>query len=252
MESTKEQPTFEKISINSQETALCIIPPSVNCADIDRLRELYDKGYGRWPAHINLIYPFVAPENLPRAHQQIKAQFDHSLDTSESQTITLSEVGMFKHRNNSTMFIQESASQPESYMASLRTMALQALGQKPSPSNLHLTIGQTEDNTLFSQQFLLSKARLLPALQFRIGALAILVRERASGGDAFQHMKLWGIIEIAQRHPVWIPSVPEHWIRNIQTMSQSSKLDPEDYTEPGKTSSSAVSCDERSGSALPI
>lgn len=207
----------DAIRINSNDTALCIIAPDTACGHVNQLRELYDKAYGKWPAHINLIYPFVAPENLPRAQEQLKAYFDEHLDTSKSHTTTLSDAGIFKHRNNSTVFLQEDQSKSDSSMASLRSMAMQALGQKPGPSNLHLTIGQTENNTLFSQQFLLSKARLLPKLKFPVGALAILVRDRSGPVDC---MRLWGVIDIARPEDAWRPSTPEHWIEQDPTAAK--------------------------------
>ncbi|KAH4031405.1 polynucleotide adenylyltransferase [Parastagonospora nodorum] len=216
MAGIKDSQHYDAIRINSNDTALCIIAPDTACGNVDRLRELYDKAYGKWPAHINLVYPFVAPENLPRAQEQLKTYFDEHLDTSKSRTTILSDAGIFKHRNNSTVFLQESQSQSDSSLASLRSMALQALGQKPAPSNLHLTIGQTENNTLFSQQFLLSKARLLPKLQFRIGALAILVRDRSGPDDC---MKLWGVIDVARPEEAWRPSTPEHWIGQFPTVA---------------------------------
>jgi hypothetical protein len=232
------------IRLNSNDTALCVIPPNTACGDIDRLRELYDKAYGKWPAHINLIYPFVAPDNLPRAQEQIKAYFDQHLDSSETQTTTLSEPGLFKHRNNSTVFLQESEPQSESFLLSLRSMAMKALGQKPSSINLHLTIGQSDNNTLFSQQFLLGKARLLPALQFRVGALAILVRERLGPVD---HMRLWGVIDIARPEDAWRPSAPEHWIEQLTLGGLDLKSGEHDESEPVTTNASAVSHDGQSG-----
>jgi endonuclease/exonuclease/phosphatase family metal-dependent hydrolase len=207
------------MSTNSNDTALCIIPPNIDCRDIDRLRELYDKAYGKWPAHINLIYPFVAPDSLPRAQEQIKTHLAQNLNLDEPQTVALTETGLFKHRNNSTIFLQENASNPESSMATIRSMALQAIGQKHTASNLHLTIGQSEDNTLFSQHFLLSKAQLLPALNFRIGALAILIRERSSGPTSVDHMRLWGVIDLSRPGECWRPSSPEHWVRQLPMRS---------------------------------
>jgi hypothetical protein len=240
MASTEETSTFDKISINSQDTALCIIPPDMDCTDIDRLRELYDKAYGKWPAHINLIYPFVKPEFLPQAQQQITAHLGRNLDSSEPHTVTLSEPGLFKHRNNSTAFLQESQSKPTSSMAVLRSMALQALGQKSTPSNLHLTIGQSVDNTLFQQQFLLGKVQLLPTVQFRIGALAILVRERASTPGAVDQMKLWGVIDVAQSEDAWRPSKPEHWIHQVLPSSSVSEYEETDGKKYSPASISAT------------
>jgi hypothetical protein len=240
MASTEEVSTSEKIPINSQDTALCIIPPYTDCRDIDRLRELYDKAYEKWPAHINLIYPFVKPEHLPQAQQQITAHFGRNLDTSEPHAVTLSEPGLFKHRNNSTAFLQESGPTQTSSMATLRSMALQALGQKSTPSNLHLTIGQSVDNTLFQQQFLLGKVQLLPAVQFRIGALAILVRERASTSGAADQMKLWGVIDVARPEDVWRPSKPEHWIHNTLSVSSVSECEETDVNKYSPASDPAM------------
>jgi endonuclease/exonuclease/phosphatase family metal-dependent hydrolase len=226
MASTEEVSTFDKIPINSLDTALCVLPPNMDCGDIDRLRELYDKGYGKWPAHINLIYPFVRPDCLSQAQHQIKSYFDRNLDSSEPHTVELSDAGLFKHRNNSTVFLQESQSQATSSMTNLRSMVLQALGQKSTPSNLHLTIGQSVDNTLFQQQFLLGKAQLLPKLNFRIGALAILIRERTPTSDTANQMRLWGVIDIAPPEDAWRPTRPEHWIE--QTLASSSTIKLED------------------------
>lgn len=203
------------IPTKSHDTALCIIPPNTSCGDVDRLRELYDNAYGSWPAHINLIYPFVTPESLPQAQQQIQAQLDRSLDPSEPRTVTLDEAGLFKHRSNSTVFLQETRSGPNPCLQTLRSMALQALGHKNTAANLHLTIGQTTNNTLFSQQFLLAKARLLPSIDFGVGALAILVRERTADANSTHRMRLWGVINVAQPDQAWIPRTPEHWLLQL-------------------------------------
>jgi endonuclease/exonuclease/phosphatase family metal-dependent hydrolase len=240
---------FNVMSTNSNDTALCIIPPNMDCRDIDRLRELYDKAYGKWPAHINLIYPFVAPDNLPRAQEQIKAHLAQNLNLDEPQTVALTETGLFKHRNNSTIFLQENASNPISSMATLRSMALQAIGQKHTASNLHLTIGQSEDNTLFSQHFLLSKAQLLPALNFRIGALAILIRERASGPTSVDHMRLWGVIDVSRPDECWRPSIPEHWVRQL-SMNSAITAFGHDHGEPRPAETSTISDDVQPGQAF--
>ncbi|WPJ61484.1 hypothetical protein SMAC4_01794 [Sordaria macrospora] len=53
--------------LNSHDTALAIIPPPHLWGPINSLRALYDKAYHKWPPHINLIYPFVSPEDLQDA-----------------------------------------------------------------------------------------------------------------------------------------------------------------------------------------
>jgi endonuclease/exonuclease/phosphatase family metal-dependent hydrolase len=233
------------IPINSHDTALCVIPPHMACGDIDRLRELYDKAYGKWPAHVNLIYPFVAPASLPRAQEQIRAYLDCNLDSSKPQRVEMAEAGLFKHRNNSTVFLQETRSQTGSCLKSLRTMALEAINQKPAPSNLHLTIGQSENNTRFSQQYLLGKARLLPSLRFYVGGLAILVRERSGAVD---HMKLWGVIQISQPEDAWIPSSPEYWIQQPHTDTPNLNSEEGDKAQPITVNLSGAGGDVQSGS----
>ncbi|KAF2026717.1 hypothetical protein EK21DRAFT_73603 [Setomelanomma holmii] len=247
MAATKETSSSIRIATASHDTALCIIPPNTDCGDIDRLRELYDKSYGVWPAHISLIYPFVAPDNLLRAQQQIQDHFERNLESKDAQVVTLDEPGLFKHRNNSTVFLHEIQTGSKSSMLMMREMALQALGQMPKATNLHLTIGQTEDNTLFSQQYLLSKARLLPELNFRIGALAILVRDRTVSSTSTHAMRLWGVIRVATPGLCWTPSIPEQWIS--QHVNIDTALNPdEDHLDEATSTDIAFSRQIQSGS----
>lgn len=197
----------------SYETALCIIPPSSRCNHIEQLRELYDKAYGIWPPHLNLIYPFVSPESLPQAQQKIQEYFAEHLQPTAPITVRLDQAGLFKQRKISTVFLGERRTEI-STLASIRHMALQALDNKPTASNLHLTVGQAEDHTLFSQQFLLSKAQLLPTLQIQIGALAILVRERSTATNAIPRMRLWGSINLPPKTLArTTPPITEFWLR---------------------------------------
>lgn len=63
---------------------------------------------------------------------------------------------------------------------------------------MHMTIGQSEDTASSAHRFLLDKLALLPALEWDVTDLAILVRERQQqNGAAVSHMKLWGTINLA-------------------------------------------------------
>lgn len=66
MASQKASSQLETIPLNSYDTALCVIPPKHFWPLLNDLRSLYDKAYEKWPPHINLVYPFVQTENLPR------------------------------------------------------------------------------------------------------------------------------------------------------------------------------------------
>ncbi|KAF2258557.1 hypothetical protein CC78DRAFT_526146 [Lojkania enalia] len=197
------------IATNSYETALCIIPPVEHCHNVDRLRLLYDKGYGKWPPHINLIYPFVAPENLPRAKERIEARLAAELDTS-SVNINLDESACFAHRSNSTICLRESDSLEASSLHGLRSKVLGALDQRPTASKFHLTVGQSVDKTLSSVQFLLSKAKLIPRLDFEVLLLAILIREPIPGNEKSEsRMRLWGQIQLSGESPA---TLSEFWL----------------------------------------
>lgn len=214
------------IPVTSYDTALCVLPPVKQCEHVNNLRELYDKAYGRWPAHINLIYPFVAPERLPEAQQQIQAQFERGPDTSTAKRIKLESAGLFRQRNNSTAILQESRDSSNGSLETLRSLALQALGHKPSKHNFHLTVGQTENNSMSSLEFLVSKIRLLPNLEFDVGFIAILIRERTSAEKSANRMRLWGSINLCFPSPLSTGVMTEYWLSDSPTCDGS--VDQED------------------------
>ncbi|EFQ90506.1 hypothetical protein PTNB73_03046 [Pyrenophora teres f. teres] len=215
MASTDNSSTPTRMSITSYDTALCVIPPRSQCGHIDQLRELYDKAYGRWPPHINLVYPFVAPENLPQAQQQIWDYLAGHRDSTEAINVTLAQAGCFTQQNKYTVFLSEEGSNSPSPLETLRTMVLQALGQGPVRSTLHLSIGQSQDNTMFSRSYLLEKARLIPQLNFRVGTLAVLVRERTTGSDATDYMHLYGTIDLGSSSDASMSPTSDYWIEPI-------------------------------------
>ncbi|KAF2827523.1 hypothetical protein CC86DRAFT_349080 [Ophiobolus disseminans] len=235
------------VSIKYPDTALCVIPPDLACEHVDLLRELYDKDFAEWPAHIKLIHPFVKPASIPRARQLIQAQFDRNLDPRVPKIVTLDEAGLFKHQSNSTVFLQDGRSQSTSCLETLRSMALQALGQQSTPANLHLTIGQTKDNTLFSQQFLLEKARLLPTLRFQIGTLAVLIREPEASPSSKIRMRYRGFINIAQLNDAQASSGYEHWLPRFSQELSIPSIDVSDNSEPDSADQVAFSREVHSG-----
>lgn len=235
------------IAVNSFDTALCILPPLEECEHVDNLRDLYDKASGRWPAHINLIYPFVSPEHLPQAHQQIQDQLQRNLDSNATTSVKLDSAGLFRQRHISTAIIQESRDVSNGILGTLRSLALQALGHKFTPCTFHLTVGQTENNSMSSLEFLLSKVRLLPVLAFEIGSLAILIRERSSGEHAKDRMRLWKMVGIHSTGAESTATIPEYWLNKTVTSSAEVDRDADEdelsdstkastrIVQPGKT-----------------
>ncbi|KAJ0420597.1 hypothetical protein BJY00DRAFT_284115 [Aspergillus carlsbadensis] len=189
-------------TLTSHETALCIIPPAQLVGDIDRLRSLYDKAHGRWPAHINLIYPFVEPENLADATEIVRSVLRRRAD-ERSIRVRLDQSGFFAHKRHNTIYRAESGSETPGSgfreLVDLREEIFRAFEHTPSQeSTLHLTIGQTETDDEASRQFLLDKAARLPAVKWDVGEAVVLVRERARGGDVVgSKMDVWGTIEMS-------------------------------------------------------
>jgi poly(A) polymerase Pap1/uncharacterized protein (UPF0248 family)/endonuclease/exonuclease/phosphatase family metal-dependent hydrolase len=215
------------MSTSSYDTALCVIPPQDQCSYIDSLRSPYDKSFATWPPHINLVYPFVAPELLQRAVSQIQSHLS-SDSNLHGPTIELNTSGYFEHRNNSTIFRCESVDPAQSALSTLRSAALRALGQEPSPSNFHLTVGQSDDDSQTTRDFLLSKANLLPTLVFDVGSLAVLVRERST--DNVGRMRLWSMIDLPSSQPSSGIPIPEFWLPTDTSREMQSST-TEDETE---------------------
>lgn len=134
--------TPTKLSLTSRDTALCIIPPRTQWSKVDQLRSRYDRAYGKWPPHVNLVYPFVQIDALPRAAEAIQSaapkQGQKPLD------ICLDVAGVFQHKQDNTIYIHD---KDESQLKDLRTAIMQALGhQDAGDYNMHMTIGQSEDS----------------------------------------------------------------------------------------------------------
>ena len=136
------------------------------------------------------------------------------LDQGAPIDIELVQAGGFVQKNNMTVFLTDDGGEDDdSPLVSLRTTVLQALGQGPARSTPHLTIGQSQGNPLLSQSYLLGKARLLPDMRFRVGTLAILIRERTTGTHPTDHMRLYGTIDIGSPEDVWRPHSSDYWVK---------------------------------------
>ncbi|CAI6339077.1 unnamed protein product [Periconia digitata] len=241
MATMHQPPHLSSFATTSHDTALCIIPSEQHCRSIESLRALYDKGYGNWPPHINLVYPFVAPESLHRAKFQVEQCFRNAPGTISQNSIILDRAGYFEHRNNSTVFLQASGESSD-ILSSIRSFVLKSLGNEDSPSKFHLTIGQSSNESQSTREFLLSKINLLPPLTLAPHHLVILVREKAQvGGERSSKMRVWDVINIHNQ----IKQVPEYWLNHDDFENQGAVVESSNeetsgtgYTrqpEPGST-----------------
>ncbi|KAF2007966.1 hypothetical protein P154DRAFT_479352 [Amniculicola lignicola CBS 123094] len=213
------------VSLSSHDTALCVIPPQDQCHSVDQLRSLYDKGHGKWPPHVNLLYPFVAPEKLLQTKTLLQDKLQQAMQGHQGnkQDVRLKQAGFFPHRRNNTIYLCEEGS-ISSALEFFRSAVLKALGHEPTPCSFHLTIGQSEDRTISSREFLLSKARLLPSMEFPVHSLAILVRELVGDSKTQSRMRLWGTIEIESDEQSTSPPLTEFWLQKTDGRSNN----PED------------------------
>ncbi|RAQ60017.1 poly(A) polymerase pla1 [Aspergillus flavus] len=195
MASTEET---RAIPLTSYETALCVVPPSHLTGDIDRLRALYDKAHGRWPPHANLIYPFVAPEALPQASKLLQSVLSNRREVDPIR-LRLDKSDFFAHKRSNTVYLTDSGSDGLKALAQLQHDITDAFGgQSRSSGRLHLTVGQSEADDLAERQFLLEKVGLIPAVEWEVEELVILIRDRSQGLDtASSPMVVWGAVSLS-------------------------------------------------------
>ncbi|OIW32487.1 hypothetical protein CONLIGDRAFT_271582 [Coniochaeta ligniaria NRRL 30616] len=191
--------TSEVIAVGSHHTALCLVPPRHLWPSIDRLRALYDKAFEKWPPHLNLIYPFVSPDTLPRAAEIIQAALQLRAEDGEAPLrVSLDAVDVFPHKHDNTIFIHDSDKERTSRLDGLRSDILKSLGQRDGGYRLHLTVAQSEDITSSTHKFLQHKVSLLPAVEWEVDELHILVREQLQvGGKTTSRMKVWATLNLS-------------------------------------------------------
>ena len=104
----------------SHKCALALIPPRAIQGPIESLRKTHDKQFQRWPAHINLIYPFLAdPSSAPsptcdatsakQLRPEIHARLQRAVQELRPFTIRLSAspAGTFRHgKKSSTVWLR--------------------------------------------------------------------------------------------------------------------------------------------------
>lgn len=197
MESTIVSNSTPKFSAPSHDTALCIIPPQRLWPAINRLRSLNDKAYGKWPPHINLVYPFVHPEVVANA-ADILLQLD--LSSLVPSQVSITDADAFVRDKGNTLYLKPDAT-TASDLHGLVSKVRSALGwQSQSSYTPHLTVGQTEDADSSTHQFLLHKARLLAPMSWDGSQLAIMVRDATpDAADGLRRMKIWKCIDIKSK-----------------------------------------------------
>ncbi|KAI1381887.1 hypothetical protein F4677DRAFT_439694 [Hypoxylon crocopeplum] len=195
IEASAEAPT---VSIGSYDTALCIIPPKHLWPAVDRLRMVYDSAYKKWPPHINLVYPFVPTQSLPRASELIVSQLQKR-DENDELDVRLDTADLFVHGRKNTIFIHDKNPGRASRLRHLREVILESLGHTSNDYQMHMTVGQTKDIDSPLHNYTLKKASLLPALEWKVNKIYVMIRDKNKAqideGIASQ-MEIWGEIDL--------------------------------------------------------
>ncbi|OJD25404.1 hypothetical protein ACJ73_03229 [Blastomyces percursus] len=194
-----ESPRTTNLTLKTYQTALCIIPPTPLVEDTNRLRALYDQAFEKWPAHVNLIYPFVSTDRLSAAVGSIRSNLSSWLTEAEDTRfqLRLNKPGHFTQRHGNIVYLAPDESDGFLDLNDFRNTILKGFKQPTNDQQRgyqpHLTIGQSKANDDDARDYLLSKAKLLSPIEWRVGQLAIMVREKAGNTS---RMKLWGTIDL--------------------------------------------------------
>ncbi|PXF44047.1 Leukocyte receptor cluster member 9 [Gracilariopsis chorda] len=92
----------------TKSTALALLLEPDLEEDIDGLwRHKYDPGVKKWPAHINVLYPFVSEDCLDEVCSSIRdAMVIHGKRIPEYLSMEMDGVETFKHRSSSTVYLK--------------------------------------------------------------------------------------------------------------------------------------------------
>jgi 2'-5' RNA ligase/endonuclease/exonuclease/phosphatase family metal-dependent hydrolase len=220
-------------SLNSYETALCIIPPTPLTHDVNRLRALYDKAYEKWPPHINLIYPFVAPESLPHAVDVVRNTLVEN--STEEFSVRLDKADFFAHKRSNTIYVTDSGDGCKT-LQSIRKQILLALEQADAPFQPHLTIGQSDANDDSVRDYLVSKTSLLPPVDWQVSELTVLIRDRSVvSSTAIGQMRVWGTIKLLDDYEVAFSDITP-LSKDLQGSAEGVQKGVTYYFEPAETS----------------
>ncbi|KAI6455252.1 hypothetical protein MCOR17_008741 [Pyricularia oryzae] len=188
------------IPTTSHDTALCIVPPRQLWPTIDRLRSLYDDAFGKWPPHINLVYPFVQVASLDHAVAAIASELEAKLRRQHydecNPAVRLDSSGVFSHRKHNTIYRRDGDETRVERLRDLRKVVSSALGhQSPSDGEYrpHLTVAQSTDAKDSQHKSRLGKVDLLPTSEWQVDKLHVLVRVQGIQGTV---MKSWGTIDL--------------------------------------------------------
>jgi 2'-5' RNA ligase superfamily len=88
-------------SVLTPKSTVALIPPPHLWPEIQAIRAVHDRGYYRWPPHVNMLYPFLEDKgsNFDDAEVLLKTMISSS--SLKPFWVTLSHLGHFIHNGKS-------------------------------------------------------------------------------------------------------------------------------------------------------
>jgi hypothetical protein len=137
----------------SYKSALVLLPPFSIAAPIEAVRRAHDKQFYRWPAHINLLYPFVSSPSEPGEpgegsnpilKHDIRVRIERAVRNIQPFRISLSAdpPGIFHHSQKSkTVWLPPTTHYVQDLHVALQAELLDVNADR-RPFEPHLSVGQ--------------------------------------------------------------------------------------------------------------
>jgi 2'-5' RNA ligase len=123
-------------------TALAIV---LDIPEVDHVRKFNDRAWARWPAHINLIFPFVP------LTKELHDRVARAVRDFAPFKIRLARLGRFQQRHTWTHHIVPEAPELELLFQAIRA-ALPEVVVKHATFQPHITVGQGAEAATFLEQ----------------------------------------------------------------------------------------------------
>ena len=135
----------------SRKSALVLLPPSDIAAPIEAVRRIHDKQFHRWPAHINLLYPFFSSPSEPSEQegadgvlkQDLRMRIEIATRKIPPFDISLNAnpPGVFQHSRKCAVWLGPTTKSVHNLQAALHAELLDVHKDR-RPFKPHLSVGQ--------------------------------------------------------------------------------------------------------------